>query len=152
MNFPNPRKLNAYTMMKLPAAWLMGVRVKKVDAQTSVVSVKHRWINQNPFKSMFWAVQGMAAELATGALVIGYAQNSGKKISTLVASNNAIFTKKATGRIHFVCEEGDKIKATIDRALATGKGQVCWMKAIGTNSEGIQVSEFNFEWTVKLKS
>ena len=101
---------------------------------------------------MFWAVQGMAAELATGALVIGYAQNSGKKISTLVASNNAIFTKKATGRIHFVCEEGDKIKATIDRALATGKGQVCWMKAIGTNSEGIQVSEFNFEWTVKLKS
>ena len=152
MNFSNPRKLNAYTMMKLPAAWLMGVRVKKVDAQTSVVSVKHRWINQNPFKSMFWAVQGMAAELATGALVIGYAQNSGKKISTLVASNNAIFTKKATGRIHFVCEEGDKIKATIDRALATGKGQVCWMKAIGTNSEGIQVSEFNFEWTVKLKS
>ena len=139
-------------MMKLPAAWLMGVRVKKVDAQTSVVSVKHRWINQNPFKSMFWAVQGMAAELATGALVIGYAQSSGKKISTLVASNNAIFTKKATGRIHFVCEEGDKIKATIDRALATGKGQVCWMKAIGTNSEGIQVSEFNFEWTVKLKS
>lgn len=152
MNFPNPRKFNAYTMMKLPAAWLMGVRVKKVDAQISVVSVKHRWINQNPFKSMFWAVQGMAAELATGALVIGYAQNSGKKISTLVASNNAIFTKKATGRIHFVCEEGDKIKATIDRALATGKGQVCWMKAIGTNSEGIQVSEFNFEWTVKLKS
>lgn len=139
-------------MMKLPAAWLMGVRVKKVDTQTSVVSVKHRWINQNPFKSMFWAVQGMAAELATGALVIGYAQNSGKKISTLVASNNAIFTNKATGRIHFVCEEGDKIKATIDRALATGKGQVCWMKAIGTNSEGIQVSEFNFEWTVKLKS
>ena len=100
---------------------------------------------------MFWAVQGMAAELATGALVIGYVQNSGKKISTLVASNNATFTKKATGRIHFICEDGDKIKATIDNAIATGKGQTCWMKAIGTNSEGVQVSEFNFEWTVKVK-
>ncbi len=151
MIFPSPSKFNMYTMFKLPAAWLTGVRLKKIDAESAEVSVKHRWINQNPFKSMFWAVQGMAAELATGALVIGYINHSGKKISMLVASNNAAFTKKAKGRIRFICNDGDKINTAIDKAIETGEGQTCWMKAIGTNSEGIQVSEFNFEWTVKLK-
>ena len=34
---------------------------------------------------MFWAVQGMAAELATGALVMQKIKASGKNISMLVA-------------------------------------------------------------------
>lgn len=151
MKFPSPSKFNTFTLFKLPSAWLTGVRVKRLSLESCTTSVKHRWINQNPFKSMFWAVQGMAAELATGALVIGYIQESGKKISMLVATNNATFTKKATGRIQFICNDGLAIKEAIDKAVATGEGQTCWMKAIGTNADGVQVSEFNFEWTVLVK-
>ncbi|WP_299680724.1 DUF4442 domain-containing protein [uncultured Dokdonia sp.] len=152
MKILSARKFNMFTMLKLPAAWFTGVRLKTINADVSTVQVKHRWINQNPFKSMFWAVQGMAAELSTGALVISYIRNSNEKISMLVASNNASFTKKATGRITFTCEDGAKIKETIQKAIETGEGQTCWMKSIGTNTEGIQVSEFNFEWTVKVRS
>ena len=148
----SPSKFNMFTMLKLPAAWFTGVRLKTINEDTSTVQVTHRWINQNPFKSMFWAVQGMAAELSTGALVISYIRNSDHKISMLVASNNASFTKKATGRITFTCNDGAKIKETIATAIATGEGQTCWMKSIGTNKEGVQVSEFNFEWTVKVRS
>lgn len=151
MKFPSTCKFSVYTMIKLPVVWLVGVRLKKINAQLAIVSVKHRWINQNPFKSMFWGVQGMAAELATGGLVVGYARDSGEKISMLVVANNATFIKKATGRINFVCNDGDKIKVAINKAIETREGQTCWMKAIGTNSEGVQVSEFNFEWTVKVK-
>lgn len=139
-------------MVKLPAVWLMGVRVKKVDAQSCTVSVKHRWLNQNPFKSMFWAVQGMAAELSTGALVICYIEDSKQKVSMLVAHNKASFTKKARGRVTFTCVDGEKIKAVLDAAIATGEGQTCWMKSIGTNSDGVVVSEFDFEWTVKVRN
>ncbi|MFC4632644.1 DUF4442 domain-containing protein [Dokdonia ponticola] len=148
----SPSKFNMFTMLKLPAAWLTGVRLKTINEASSTVQVTHRWINQNPFKSMFWAVQGMAAELSTGALVISYIRNSDHKISMLVASNNATFTKKATGRITFTCNDGTKIKETIAKAIATSEGQTCWMKSVGTNKEGIQVSEFNFEWTVKVRS
>lgn len=152
MKFVSPRKFNLFTMLKLPSAWLTGVRVKEIDEESCKVQVKHRWINQNPFRSMFWAVQGMAAELSTGALVVTYVENSDHKISMLVASNNASFTKKATGRITFICKDGAKIKETIKKAIETKEGQTCWMKAIGTNADGVQVSEFNFEWTVKVKS
>ncbi len=147
-----PRKLNAFLLFKLPSAWLCGVRAKNIDTTSCIVSVKHRWINQNPFKSMFWAVQGMAAELTTGALVTGYIRNSGKKISMLVASNNATYTKKAIGRITFVCTDGHLVADAIRKTIETGEGQTVWMKSIGTNQDGIEVSTFNFEWTIKVKS
>ena len=69
----------------------------------------------------------------------------------LVANNNANFTKKATGIITFVCEEGHLIDNAIKKAIITGEGQTIWMNSIGTNNEGVQVSSFNFEWTIKVK-
>ena len=139
-------------MFKLPSAYFCGVRTKYLDDTKCVVSVKHRWINQNPFNSMFWAVQGMAAELTTGALMMAKIKQSGKNISMLVANNNATFTKKATGRITFQCNEGHLVDDAIKNAVKTGEGQTIWMKANGTNHDGVEVSSFNFEWTIKLKS
>ncbi|WP_066225737.1 DUF4442 domain-containing protein [Formosa haliotis] len=147
-----PSKLNSFLMLKLPAAYFCGVRTKLINNEKCMVTVKHRWINQNPFKSMFWAVQGMAAELTTGALVMSKISESGKKISMLVLSNTASFTKKATGRITFVCDEGYKINDAIEKAIASGEGQTIWMKSVGTNEEGVEVSTFNFEWTLKVKN
>lgn len=146
-----PSKLNTYLLFKLPSAYLTGVRTKHLDDTTCVVKVKHRWINQNPFNSMFWAVQGMAAELTTGALVIKKIKESGKNISMLVANNNASFTKKAKGKITFTCNEGEKLDAVIEKAVATGQGQTVWLSANGVNAEGVEVSSFNFEWTIKVK-
>lgn len=148
----SPSKLNTFLMFELPAAYFTGVRTKYLDDKKCVVTVKHRWINQNPFNSMFWAVQGMAAELATGALVMHKQRESGKNISMLVANNNAAFTKKATGRITFECVEGSKIDDAISKAIATGEGQTVWLNAVGVNSDGVEVSNFNFEWTLKVKS
>ena len=128
------------------------MEVKTLTTTSCTVSVKHRWINQNPFKSMFWAVQGMAAELTTGALVMMKIRESGKNISMLVANNNATFTKKATGRITFSCTDGALIDAALKKTIATGEGQTIWMQSKGVNEEGIEVSTFNFEWSIKLKS
>jgi hypothetical protein len=146
-----PSKINTFNLFKLPAAYFTGVRVKSIDAEQCTVTVKHRWISQNPFKSMFWAVQGMAAELTTGALMMAKIKDSGKNISMLVLNNNATFTKKATGRISFICSEGSKIDAAIEESIKTGEGQTVWLQAVGTNTDGIKVSAFNFEWTVKVK-
>lgn len=147
----SPRKLNAFLLFKLPSAYFCGVRTKTLEKNRCVVTVKHRWFNQNPFSSMFWAVQGMAAELATGALVMSKIRDSGKNISMLVANNNGTFMKKATGRITFECVDGLLLDAAIEKAISTGEGQTVWMNSIGKNSEGVQVSTFNFEWTLKVK-
>lgn len=144
-------KLNTFLLLKLPSAYISGVRVKHIDKQQCVVTVKHRWINQNPFNSMYFAVQAMAAELTTGALVMYHIQESGRKISMLVANNKGTFTKKAKGRITFTCVDGDRIKNAIDNAIATGEGQTFWMASTGIDETGDTVSKMDFEWSIKVK-
>ncbi|MFC6097960.1 DUF4442 domain-containing protein [Flavobacterium qiangtangense] len=144
--------LNKFLLFKLPSAFISGVRAKEIDANKCVVTVKHRWINQNPFNSMYFAVQAMAAELTTGALVMYHIKESGKKISMLVANNKGNFTKKATGRITFTCNDGHLIQDAIKETIKTGEGQTFWMKSIGVNEKGEQVSEMDFEWSVRIKA
>lgn len=145
----SPGRLNKYLMIKLPSAWICGVRVKEIDATSCKVGVKHRWINQNPFNSMYFAVQAMAAELSTGALVMNHINNSNRKVSMLVAQNKSVFSKKATGKISFVCNDGPKAEEAIKKTVETGEGQTFWMKSTGINEEGVEVSVLEFEWTVK---
>lgn len=145
------RKLNTFLFVKLPSAFWCGVRVKEISESHCKVSVKHRWINQNPFNSMYFAVQAMAAELATGALVIAKIKASGKPISMLVANNKGTFTKKATGRINFLCEDGNKLDDAIKKTIETKEGQTIWMQSIATNEKGETVSIMDFEWTIKAK-
>lgn len=147
-----PKKINTFNLLKLPAVFFTGIRVKSINDQACTATVRHRWINQNPFKSMFWAVQGMAAELTTGALMLMKIRETNKQISMLVANNNASFTKKATGKITFTCTDGNKIDTAIKKAVETGEGQTIWMQSVGTNTEGMVVSTFNFEWTIKVKN
>ena len=150
MNY-TPSKLNTFLFLKLPAAFWSGVRVKSISKQQCMATVKHRWFNQNPFNSMYFAVQAMAAELTTGALVLIQIKNSKKKISMLVANMNGNFSKKALGKITFTCNDGHLIDIAIQKTIATGEGQTIWMKSTGVNEKGEQVSEMNFEWSVKLK-
>lgn len=147
----SPGKLNKFLFIKLPSAWLCGVRVKEISKDHCIVKVRHKWINQNPFNSMYFAVQAMAAELSTGAMVIDQIKESGQKISMLVAQNKAHFTKKATGKLEFTCNDGHLIKEAIQETIKTGEGQTFWMKSVGLNEEGLEVSTFEFEWTVRLK-
>jgi len=147
-----PSKINTFLFFKLPSAFLVGVRLKSITKEKATVKVMHRWINQNPFKSMFWAVQGMASELSTGILVMQNIKESDKKISMLVTNMNAVFTKKATGKIVFECNDGLLIRETINKAIETKEGQIIVLTSEGKNKEGITVSKFEFEWSLKIKN
>jgi len=150
MNF-TPSNVNRFLFFKLPSAWWCGVRLKSISTSNAQVTVKHKWFNQNPFKSLYFAVQSMAAELSTGVLVMNQIQKSGKKVSMLVAESNASFSKKATGKITFICEQGFIVEEGIAKASFTGEGETFWVKSIGYDEKNDIVSEFNFKWTVKVK-
>src|SRR5690554_984945 len=147
----SPRKINTFLMFKLPSAYITGVRVTAISEDQCVTTLKHRWINQNPFRSVFWAVQGMAAELSTGALVMGAIQESGENVSMLVVSNKASSTKKATGRVFFECTDGVRIRETVQKAIESDTGQTIWVKSEGRDASGDVIAVFEFEWTLKLR-
>lgn len=147
----SPSKLNSFLFFKLPSAYWCGVRVKKINEDVCEANVKHKWFNQNPFNSMYFAVQAMAAELTTGALVMYHIRKSEKKISMLVANNRSNFSKKAKGKITFSCNQGSIAKSAVEEAIKENGIQTFWMKSIGVDESGDEVSRMEFEWTIKVK-
>jgi hypothetical protein len=100
---------------------------------------------------MFWAVQGMAAELSTGMLLTNSIQNSNANISMLLVSNKSSFHKKAVGKITFTCEEGENAKKLINSTIQNITSKT-WFKAKGYDETGDLVSEFDFEWSCKKRN
>jgi len=147
-----PFKLNLFLLTKLPSAYFSGVRIKSLEDDEVIVKVRHRWVNQNPFKSLYWATQGMASELTTGILVMKEVSKSGKKISTLVTAQKGEFTKKAIGLITFSCKEKDKIAIAVNETIESGEGQKIILISEGKDESGDIVSKFEYEWSIKLKS
>ena len=146
-----PRRINVFMFFKLPLAYLAGVRIQQLSKEQAVVAIRHRWINQNPFKSMFWAAQGMAAEMSSGVLVLKAIEKSKEKVSMLVTHQEANFFKKGTGKIVFTCAGGKEIQEAIRISKETKEGKVIVLTSDGKNEEGVLVSSFSFEWSLKVK-
>ena len=146
----NPNRINRFLLFNLPAAWLTGVRVTSISDAKCEVKVRFRWISQNPYKSMYWAVQGMAAELTTGMLLTKCIEDSETNISMLLVGNKSNFYKKAVGKIKFICDEGGNAKELIN-LTKENKTHKAWLKARGIDESGDIVSEFYFEWSCKCR-
>ena len=144
--------INKFLFFKLPSAYISGVRIQSITDTEAVATVKHRWINQNPFNSLYWAVQGMTSELTTGILVMQAIEASEKKVSMLVRHQQGSFTKKATGRIRFICKDGQLIQQAIQKTIASGESETITMTAEGFDADGDSVSKFEYTWWLKVKS
>lgn len=152
--FMNPFNQWLFLLMKLPAALLMGVRVKVLNTEKSVVTVPYKWLSQNPFKSTYFAAQAAAAEMSTGILCSLAIYNRGK-ISMLITDMNGTYYKKVNKRASFTCNMGKEIFDLVEKAIASGEGQTLKMESVGTvtdeKGQEVIVSRFYFTWSVKTK-
>ena len=147
----HPIKFRFFLFQKLPAAWIAGLRMKKFEADEASVTVSYKWLNQNPFKSMYFAVQSMAAEMSTGMLAFGQIFERNPSISMLVVGMEAKFQKKATDKITFTCSDGVLIAHAIEEAIRSCEGQTIKCYSVGKNENEEIVSEFWFIWSFKAK-
>lgn len=147
----NPLKFKLFMFQRLPSALFAGLRINAFDEQHAVISVRYKWFNQNPFRSMYFAVQSMAAEMSTGLLASAQVYQRNPAVSMLVVGLEAKFLKKATDTVFFSCEDGDAIDHVIEESIATGEGKTITCRSIGRNMAGEIVSEFLITWSFKAK-
>jgi hypothetical protein len=141
----------AFLLKSLPMAYFAGIRVRELNDKSAYTTIKFGWINQNPFRSMYFACQAMAAEMSTGLLVMNGTYESKPGISMLVIKNESQFFKKATGKITFTCDDGELVSASILSAKNSVEGVIINLKSQGKNENGEIVSEFIFTWSLKAK-
>ena len=148
----NPITFRLYLLKKLPIGLIAGLKVTELNNERSVVTVRYKWMTQNPFKSMYFACQAMAAEMSTGAMVMNGIYNSDPAVSMLIVKNTAQYHKKAVGKITFICNDGKLIAEHIKKAQTTGESVSVETTSVGKNEAGEVVSDFTFTWSVKVKT
>lgn len=145
----NNFKFRLFMLKSLPSAFFSGLKVTEISQEKAIVSVPFKFFTQNPFKSVYFASQAMAAELSTGVLALSHVHKRDPRVSMLVFNMRADFSKKAKSKIFFTCKDGIKIKNAVEKSIETGEGVTVEAKSTGKNSKGDIVSEFYFTWTFK---
>lgn len=141
-----------FAFFKVPMGWLSGMRLAELTTERAVATQPFKWFNMNPFKSTYFAVQSMAAELSTAAIGLLAIEGNNPSIATIIIDMKAEFPKKATGRVTFTCEDGQKIFEAVERAKSAGEASTTTAKTVGTMADGTVVSVFEFTWSFKQRS
>ena len=147
----NPFKFRLFLLKRLPMAFIAGLKLAEISEDKSVVTVRYKYLTQNPFKSLYFACLAMAGELASGVLSLSHVYAAGVPVSMLVTKMEADFTKKAVGKISFTCIDGNAIKKAIEESKATGEGRTIVATSVGMDEKGDQVAVFRITWSYKVK-
>ncbi len=148
----NPVTFRFFLLFKLPLGFLSGMKVMELTTEKSVSTVNYRWLNRNPFKSLYFGVQCMAAELCTGALSLMALYKVRPSIAGIVTGIEAEFVKQARSRVFFTCENGKEIFEAVEKCKTSDEGQVVRAKSLGKTKDGTTVSVFYFTWSFKRRS
>ncbi|MFD2512992.1 PaaI family thioesterase [Pontibacter locisalis] len=148
----SPAKFKLFMLSKLPMAYMADLRVTSIEEDRATVTIPYKYLNKNPFNSIYFACLGMAAELSTGVLCMMHVYKSDPAVSMLVVHMEADFTKKAVGKITFICEDGKTIQEAAERTKATEEGVTVVAVSRGIDKNNEQVAEFRFTWSLKAKS
>ncbi len=139
-------------LTQLPSAWFAGLRVEELTEEKAVISVKQKWFNKNPFKSIYVAILSMPAEVSTGILSMGALYKRQPSVSMLAVHMEGSFIKKATGKILFTCSDGIQLNQAVEKTIATGEPVTVKCHSIGTNASNEVVAEFYFTWSFKARN
>ena len=142
---------NLFLLRSLPMGFIAGLRVKDLSATHCAIAVPYRWVTQNPFKSTYFAVLAMAAEMSSGMLAMMHTYHAQPSVSMLVTGLEATFIKKATGLTTFTCADGEALLKTIEDCITTGEGKTYSCTAIGKSPSGEEVAKFIVTWSFKAR-
>ena len=140
-----------FLLKNLPLVFIAGVHLEELNDEGSQTSMRFKWLNKNPFRSMYFAAMHMAAEFATGALLFQY-MNSSTRFSMLLVKTEAEFHKKALGKIAFTCNQGIEADQFITKMLNSTDGQTIRLTVRATNEEQLEVATFTYTWACKKKA
>ncbi len=147
----SPLKQKLYFAHRLPLAMICGLRVCKLDEQQCIVSAPFNWRTRNPFRSMYFAVQCMAAELSTGAFALLALKQRDASIALIITGMQSQFSKKAQGAVSFSCHDYRLFDAAVCSLKQSGDTTEVTATTVGHDAQGDEVARFTFTWSFKMR-
>ena len=146
-----PWNFRLYLWARLPLAACAGLSLRRLDETACTVTLPGGWRTQNPFRSMYFAAQAMAAEMSTGAPAMMLAEGASASVSMLVREVRGVFTRRIQGQASFTFEDLAGMRATVERAVASGESESFVARSVGRSGDGTAASEFEITWSFKRR-
>ena len=151
-DFLSPLKQRLFYLKSLPMGLISGIRITHLDEEKAITEVPYRWRNKNPFRSMYFAVQSMAAELSTAAPVFMALKGVDANIAFIIVDLKAEFVKKAQSKVTFSCADYKEIYAAISKMNQPDDTVIITAKSVGRDADGNEVATFYFTWSFKMRA
>lgn len=128
----------------------MGIALEACTEEEATVSLPFWWFTKNPFRSVYFAAQCAAAELASGVLATTALQGMGR-MSMLVSHFEMEFVSKAVSRVRFTCREGARLREAVQEAARSEEKQMAQVIVEGRDKNGDLVSRARITWYFRKK-
>jgi hypothetical protein len=145
-------KFRLFTAMKLPLGFIAGIKITHLSLDKCQTTLPFKFLNMNPFKSTYFAAQSMAAELSTAALAMLAMEGIKPSIAFIIVNLEASFTKKATDKVTYTCEDGAIAIEAIKACVESGQSTTARLKTVGKMADGTEVATFYFTWSFKQRT
>lgn len=133
-------------------AFLAGLKIKAFTENIAVVTLPYSYLTKNPFRSIYFACQAMAAEFSSAIICLQTIEDYETDLSFLVIGFEAKFIKKGTQRITFTCEKPQRQDEILEQCISENRSREITYTSIGRNENGEKVAEFLITWSFKPRS
>lgn len=144
-------KLRAFALLKIPLIAFLNPKVVNVDDQGATVRLPLNYRSKNHLNSMYFAALAAGADLVIGLIAMRTIERSPYKISLVFKDFHAEFLKRATGDVHFICNQAEAINELVQKAATSDERVEATFDAIATVPSESNEPVAKFRLTLSLK-
>lgn len=150
--FKGTLMIRALGWTKIPLLAYVRPSLVELDGDHCVLRIPLRRRTKNHLGSLYFGAMAIGADLAGGLMAVEEIRKRKAKVSLVFKSFHADFLKRPEADVYFICEEGAKVRALVDRVLASSErhGEQLALRAAVKTAEGYDtVATFMIELTLK---
>jgi len=125
-------KLRAFGFLKIPLVFFCSPRIVELSEAAVEIVIPLNYRTKNHLGSMYFGVQAVGADVAGGLLAMNRILETGNKVNLVFKDFRAEFLKRPEADVHFRSVDGAKVRALVDRALASGERENETVEIVGT--------------------
>lgn len=137
--------------IRMPLLALSRARLIELELNAATSVLPFALTNRNPFGSMYFAAQLMAAELACGGLVLLHDANHEHNFSPIVKHIDVEFMRAGFDDITYHCDQGVKAARLLERAMRTKDRVEETFNIEGSTPKDGVITRVSIVWSARFK-
>jgi hypothetical protein len=132
--------------------WFVRPSIAQLDDDRCEVVIKLNWrTRRRDIRAMYLGVLVMGADVAGGLMAFNLIARAKRNVSFLFKDVKGEFLKRAEDDVHFVCEDGAKIRDLIGRTMSTGERAETTVQVTATVPTKLSEPVARFALTLSVK-